>query len=211
MNSDIINCEDDDGCHDNATCTDGDGSYTCACNDGFTGDGFNCLDHCENNTCGDDQTCNTLPDMFQCACNNSDKFLVNGSCTSRGSHVLINELTLNKVYQPDYDDPNSMAYKAFVVEIESQVLAYLQNSNETSNLDIYGVKVISLRNGSVVANLTAASNLETLSTSSVENGINVGIDNGNLSSIAATGTVQAQGISKSCKYTNILFDPLNTS
>ena len=31
-----------DGCHDNATCTDGNGSYTCECNDGFTGDGFSC-------------------------------------------------------------------------------------------------------------------------------------------------------------------------
>ena len=40
--SDIINCEDDDGCHDNATCTDDNGSYICICQDGFTGDGFNC-------------------------------------------------------------------------------------------------------------------------------------------------------------------------
>ena len=31
-------------CHVNATCTNtnGEGSYTCACLDGFTGDGFNC-------------------------------------------------------------------------------------------------------------------------------------------------------------------------
>ena len=39
---DIKNCENDDGCHDNATCTDDNGSYTCVCKDGFTGDGFNC-------------------------------------------------------------------------------------------------------------------------------------------------------------------------
>ena len=39
---DIVNCENDDGCHDNATCTDDNGSYTCVCKDGFTGDGFNC-------------------------------------------------------------------------------------------------------------------------------------------------------------------------
>ena len=38
----IIDCGVNDGCHDNATCTDGDGSYTCACNVGFDGDGFNC-------------------------------------------------------------------------------------------------------------------------------------------------------------------------
>ena len=39
---DVINCENDDGCHDNATCTDANGSYICVCSDGFTGDGFNC-------------------------------------------------------------------------------------------------------------------------------------------------------------------------
>ena len=39
---DIINCGVDDGCHDNATCNDANGNYTCACNEGFTGDGFNC-------------------------------------------------------------------------------------------------------------------------------------------------------------------------
>ena len=39
---DIVNCESDDGCHANASCTDDNGSYVCVCNDGFTGDGFNC-------------------------------------------------------------------------------------------------------------------------------------------------------------------------
>ena len=41
--SDIEECKaGTDGCHDNATCTDGNGSYTCECKDGFTGDGFTC-------------------------------------------------------------------------------------------------------------------------------------------------------------------------
>ena len=29
-------------CHDNATCTDNEGSYSCHCNNGFAGNGFNC-------------------------------------------------------------------------------------------------------------------------------------------------------------------------
>ena len=40
---DIKECDlGTDGCHDNATCTDGNGSYTCECNIGYTGDGFSC-------------------------------------------------------------------------------------------------------------------------------------------------------------------------
>ena len=43
---DTINCgavgAKGDNCSDNATCTDGNGSYMCECKDGFTGDGFTC-------------------------------------------------------------------------------------------------------------------------------------------------------------------------
>ena len=39
---DTINCDVDDGCDSEATCSDGGGSYTCTCNDGYNGDGFNC-------------------------------------------------------------------------------------------------------------------------------------------------------------------------
>ena len=31
-----------DGCHDNATCTNTVGSYTCQCKEGFTGNGVDC-------------------------------------------------------------------------------------------------------------------------------------------------------------------------
>ena len=41
-NLDTINCNVDDKCHSDATCSDGDGSYTCTCNVGYTGDGFTC-------------------------------------------------------------------------------------------------------------------------------------------------------------------------
>ena len=33
-----------DDCHEHATCTDvGSGSYTCTCNEGYTGNGKNCV------------------------------------------------------------------------------------------------------------------------------------------------------------------------
>ena len=48
---DIINCVDDHGCDDNATCTDENGSYVCVCDSGFTGDGFNCTGEIILNRC----------------------------------------------------------------------------------------------------------------------------------------------------------------
>ena len=41
--SDIHECnEGSDDCHDNATCTDTDGSYNCTCNLGYSGNGTHC-------------------------------------------------------------------------------------------------------------------------------------------------------------------------
>ena len=41
--SDISECEVDlDNCDQQATCTNNLGSYSCACNAGWTGDGFSC-------------------------------------------------------------------------------------------------------------------------------------------------------------------------
>ena len=49
MNPILYNLADDDECTDgtdqcdtNAACTNSDGSYTCVCNVGYTGDGFTC-------------------------------------------------------------------------------------------------------------------------------------------------------------------------
>ena len=41
--TDIDECDENlDSCHDQASCTDGEGSYNCTCNTGYEGDGFNC-------------------------------------------------------------------------------------------------------------------------------------------------------------------------
>ena len=41
---DINECGSDDlnNCHENAQCTNTEGSFTCSCNPGYTGDGVNC-------------------------------------------------------------------------------------------------------------------------------------------------------------------------
>ena len=95
------------------------------------------------------------------------------------------------MYLSDYADPSSSAYKALAAEIQSDMLSFFQSSNETSG--ITGVKVTALRNGSVLADMTIASQLGTLSASTVANSVNNGIANGNLASLGATGTIQVQG------------------
>ena len=41
--ADIDECISDSAdCHDNATCTNTDGTYECTCDSGFSGDGFTC-------------------------------------------------------------------------------------------------------------------------------------------------------------------------
>jgi len=43
LNTDIDECEnEEDNCHGNAQCTNTEGSFTCSCNLGYTGDGVNC-------------------------------------------------------------------------------------------------------------------------------------------------------------------------
>ena len=40
---DVDECTlDTDTCDPNAVCTNNDGSYTCECKDGYSGDGFTC-------------------------------------------------------------------------------------------------------------------------------------------------------------------------
>ena len=42
--ADINECENDDlnNCHENAQCINMEGSFTCSCSTGYTGDGINC-------------------------------------------------------------------------------------------------------------------------------------------------------------------------
>eukprot|EP00933_Yihiella_yeosuensis_P036099 TRINITY_DN297_c0_g1_i2.p1 TRINITY_DN297_c0_g1~~TRINITY_DN297_c0_g1_i2.p1 ORF type:complete len:1091 (-),score=202.59 TRINITY_DN297_c0_g1_i2:180-3452(-) len=67
-------CSGSHTCHASATCTDGYGSYSCACNAGFIGDGVTCngYDVCmlKKDNCSKDATCssNATAGTFTCTC-----------------------------------------------------------------------------------------------------------------------------------------------
>ena len=42
LSVDIEECKVSHNCDVNANCTDRDGTYSCDCNSGYSGDGFNC-------------------------------------------------------------------------------------------------------------------------------------------------------------------------
>ena len=76
-----------DDCHADATCTDTSSGYTCACSDGFHGDGFTCtaVDPCETLTCdGAQEFCRN----GACTCNDGYE-MVDGSCADADECAII--------------------------------------------------------------------------------------------------------------------------
>ena len=59
-----------DNCSDDATCTNTDGSFSCACDDGYTGDGVSCSDNDEcalgTDDCGPGFTCSNNAGSYAC-------------------------------------------------------------------------------------------------------------------------------------------------
>jgi uncharacterized protein (TIGR03382 family) len=62
-----------DNCDANATCANTPGSFTCACNVGYSGAGVSCKDDDEcalgTDNCDANATCTNMPGYFICACN----------------------------------------------------------------------------------------------------------------------------------------------
>ena len=70
--------EDKHDCHADAKCTNSPGSWFCACNPGYHGDGVSCVDNNEcvredyigwlRHNCHVDGVCTNNPGSFDCAC-----------------------------------------------------------------------------------------------------------------------------------------------
>ncbi|KAI8511658.1 complement activation, classical pathway [Branchiostoma belcheri] len=71
---DVDECVDGShSCDPDATCTNTPGSFTCACNPGYSGDGFTCTDDDEcadgSHNCSPDASCANTNGSFTCTCN----------------------------------------------------------------------------------------------------------------------------------------------
>jgi hypothetical protein len=59
-------------CHENASCGNLLGSFSCTCLDGYEGDGFMCvdIDECASGQhgCHENASCGNLPGSFSCTC-----------------------------------------------------------------------------------------------------------------------------------------------
>ena len=66
-------------CDENATCRDNTGSYDCACNDGWFGDGHSCenIDECTDGTheCDPNASCTDNDGSYDCTCNADSGFV----------------------------------------------------------------------------------------------------------------------------------------
>uniref|UniRef100_UPI00358DE755 transmembrane cell adhesion receptor mua-3-like isoform X4 n=1 Tax=Myxine glutinosa TaxID=7769 RepID=UPI00358DE755 len=66
----VNECLGENQCDANALCLDENGSYSCTCVDGFTGNGQNCTDinECDSNNGGCNQHCQNTEGSFSCSC-----------------------------------------------------------------------------------------------------------------------------------------------
>ncbi|CAB3985460.1 fibrillin-2 isoform X2 [Paramuricea clavata] len=134
-------------CNDEATCINAAKSYSCVCNTGWTGDGFNCddINECTNlNICLENSRCVNNPGSYVCNCDIG--YIGSSRCTRLPDTFLSVTFTLkDRKFTNSLNDPTSDNYQT----LSRQVTNNFQK--EFSNVPAYrGVNIIRFRSGSVI-------------------------------------------------------------
>ncbi|XP_048460427.1 mucin-4-like isoform X2 [Rhincodon typus] len=79
---DIDECNSNNSCSPNATCTNIVQSYNCTCNSGFSGNGTSCnvINPCDSSPCSPNADCTNTAGHFSCTC--KERFTGNGTSCS---------------------------------------------------------------------------------------------------------------------------------
>jgi hypothetical protein len=136
-----------DLCDTNSQCTDTDGSYTCSCVSGYTGDGITCtdIDECfiKSDNCSDTEKCVNTVGGFTCECR-VNYFRVNGECTASATRDLV-VVFAQILGTSAVDNLVTVDTTANRVALADDVFTLL-NSSATVRPDLLGVEVSSMTN-----------------------------------------------------------------
>ncbi|XP_070175148.1 fibrillin-2-like, partial [Littorina saxatilis] len=170
LNADNKTCDDINECTDNNggcgdKCNNNQGSFTCACKDGYKlkADNTTCedIDECTDKTDGCQQVCNNTPGSFSCACNSGSTLTTDGK-TCKESVSMRFTVRINITVSFDLSNETSSQYISLREELRQKMFDYL-NATVGALIDVF---VLNMREGSVVANMTAAVEKDTSEQSS---------------------------------------------
>ena len=120
-------CETENGCDQNATCSNTEGSYYCECTTGFYGTGFSCLEgNCTDAICPGNQTCSAPTSSCDCSLGlkKAEKYCIDIDECSLGIHDCpARSNCINKVESYDchcfagYSDTNCTNLDVMVCQV----------------------------------------------------------------------------------------------
>lgn len=135
-------------CDSNANCSDSEGSFSCSCSAGYTGNGTTCYPSCTVATCPTSNGyCADTSTGAECKCDTG--YLYEDNTCKRAQTSSI-KFSLSKNYLPAYANKTSPEYLALAAEVEATFHAYIKTMNITGYRN---VQVRNITAGSVITEL----------------------------------------------------------
>eukprot|EP00795_Rhopilema_esculentum_P016595 gene16595-8021_t len=145
---DIDECQNGtDVCPQSSICVNTEGSYTCTCKSGFSGNGTHCQDRCRQSSCPELSFCRNIPTGPLCRCING-LYLSNELCVKAKTIFQVDGVRLNRTFIPRYADRRSSEFTELATEVESQFLRAFRGTKLGPGLK--AIQIFALRRGSIV-------------------------------------------------------------